>query len=86
MDKQYWLADWQDVDKYWTVWRPKLLDWPHDDIDWVAQAKKIIQWIGLDRWKNRNYVMVCIEAVPKIDVKVNEEAIKSCKEMVDWNT
>lgn len=83
MKRQYWLADGQKVDKHGTVWEPKLLDGPHDKPAGVTQALKIIKGIGLDRGKDRNYVMVTIEPVKDLKVKVNQEAINICKDAVD---
>lgn len=84
MDKQYWLADAKNVNKYGWTTDVELLDGPHRGPEGVAQSKKIISGIGLDRGKNRNYVMVCLEPVPDIEVKVDEEAIAINKKMMDF--
>lgn len=83
MEKQYWLANAGGKDQHGTVWEPELLDGPHSAPRGVAEAKKIIQGIGLDRGKNREYIMVTVEAVPEMKTKVNKKAIALCKEAVD---
>jgi hypothetical protein len=84
MKTQYWLADGKEVDSYGTVWNVHLLDGPHEGPEGVATSKKIIQGIGLDRGLNRNYVMAVISDVPDLEVKVNEDAIATCKQAVDF--
>jgi hypothetical protein len=83
MKKQFWLADGKDVDEHGTIWKPELIDGPHTSPAGVTQALKIIKGIGLDRGKDRNYVMVTIEPVRELKVKVNQEAIDICKSAVD---
>lgn len=81
--KQFWLADAKNVNQYGWTTDVELIDGPHNNILGVAEAKRIITGIGLDRGKNRNYVMICIESVPEIQVVVNEEAIGQVKGMMD---
>ena len=83
MKKQFWLADGQRVDQYGTVWEVKLIDGPHTSPHGVAEAQQIIKGIGLDRGKNRNYVMVTVQGVPEKKVKLNQKAIETCKSAVD---
>jgi len=83
MEKQYWLADALRIDKYGTVWEVKLTDGPHDEPYGVKEAEQIISRIGLDKGKNRKYVMVTVEPVPNMEVNLNGEAIELNKSALE---
>lgn len=61
----------------------ELLDGPHSEPKGVREAKYIIQGIGLDKGKERNYVMVTIEDISQGQIDVNEEAIEQNRQVVE---
>ncbi len=82
MVKQYWLADYKNTEKHGWSMDIELIDGPHAEAKGVREAKHIIQGIGLDKGKKRNYVMVTIDDIPKGKIDVNEEAIKQNSHVV----
>ena len=83
MEKQYWLGNYKNINKYgWSI-DVELLDGPHSEPKGVREAKHIIQGIGLDKGKERNYVIVTIEDIPQGQIDVNEEAIKQNRQVVE---
>jgi hypothetical protein len=81
--KQFWLADYKNMNQYGWSMEIKLLDGPHTDSKGVREAQHIISGIGLDKGKDRNYVMVVIEDIPDGTIDVNEEAIDTCKKIIN---
>lgn len=84
MEQQYWLADYKNVNKHGFSLDMELLDGPHSDPKGVRESKHIIQGIGLDKGKDRNYVMVVIEDIPQGDVDVNTEAIEQNRKVREY--
>lgn len=84
MNKQYWLANLKNVNKYGWSSDVELLDGPHSEPKGVREARHIISGIGLDKGKNRNYIMVTLEDIPEGEIDVNKEAIHQNKETVEW--
>jgi len=83
MNKQYWLDNAKNINKNGWTNEIELIDGPHDQPEGVRKAEKIIGGIGLDKGKERNYVMVIIDDIPDIDVPVNEEAIEQNRKALD---
>lgn len=88
MEKQYWLGDYKNLNSHGWTSNVELVDGPHSDPKGVREAKYIISGIGLDKDKQRNYVMVTIGDIPQGDIDVNEEAIAINRKVVDqaYNT